>query len=110
MIWRRRRRRRRIRRRKETHPSQQWRFNATISISRRRRARASVYGAKPILRVAYANAPQSADLGRILSMTPALQFRAVLTPITSAVSAWFGSASKDHAGDDITTQLGSIAR
>ena len=108
------RRRRRRRRRRRTHPFYQQRpFNATTS-PYKGRALAGVIGVSAIHLVAHVKEPQSASLGRILQnqllTAPALLFWADLTLITSVVSAWFGSALKGPAGDNITTQLESIAR
>jgi hypothetical protein len=72
-----------------------------------------VYRVKAIHQVANAKEPQSANLGRILSIAltaPALPFWADPAPITCAVSARFGYTLKDPASDSITTQLESIAR
>jgi hypothetical protein len=107
MIRRRIKRRRRRRRKRRIYPSQQRRpFNAII----RREARADVNRAGVILQVASAKEPQSVNLGQISSTAPALPFWADPAPFTSAASAWFGYALKDPAGNDITTQLESIAR
>jgi hypothetical protein len=43
-------------------------------------------------------------------MAPARLFHMDPTPILSAVSAKFGCAIKEIAGNDIITQLGSISR
>jgi hypothetical protein len=56
---------------------------------------------------------KSANLGRISrkpSMALVKPFWVDLTPIMSVASAKFGYALKEIAGNDITTQLESIAR
>jgi len=78
---------------------------------------AGANGASAILRVARVKESQSVNSGQIsqgqlstaLAAT-ALPFWADPAPTTGAASALFGSASKDHAGDNIITQMESIAR
>jgi hypothetical protein len=105
--------RRRRRRRRTRLFYQQRPFNATTS-PYKGRALASVIRASVIHLVAHVKEPQSASLGRILQnqllTAPALLFWANLILITSVASAWFGSILKGPAGDNITTQLESIAR
>jgi hypothetical protein len=88
-------------------------FIATTSIYIRR-ATVGVNGEGSIPRVARERGQPYANLGRISQRwqptAPAGPFTAVLGPITSAVSAKFGSVSKETAGKNIITRLESITR
>jgi hypothetical protein len=73
--------------------------------------------ASAILRVARVRESQSANSGQILQgqLSTALAalaqpFWADPAPTTGAESAWFGCVSKKTAGNNITTQVESIAR